>query len=310
MYNIERKNQLVKEFCDNVDLNMDYLKCYCNLDVAVKNGDVEMVKNFMNEVSRVMLSSVPEEVEVPGVTVYPLFSGEDAITLIDVTLRNKYSAEYAFKIKRQIVVSDDIFEMLIDFFKCGYVELLTDAIVRENLVVVNAKLDEIAKEAGNTFKVEIVSPMTNDGKKLAFISDEKVVYVAEEERVLSMDDILVFAEPSEFVTEDMITEGMKREVAAFAQAQTTPQFVGVHEPLVEHICGLNSLTKAFTLIKKVNSKNVMKLRGSKETLAFFSKDKVYSVLSVTTEGKEVILKPFNVDTLEVVDMDVLKEIEA
>lgn len=305
MYNLNSKNEIVKQFVKNVDTNLDLVKRYGNLAECMENDNVDMAKYLIDETIKAMVSSVPDEISIPEVSVYTSMSGDGSmIRTIDLILRNKYSSNYKFKIKKKLVYSKEIFEVVADFLKCSYIELIVDTLVRQNLNVVNAKLAEIGKEAGNDFKVTIVSPLSNEGKKIISITDNEVVFVADEERALDLDDILVFCQPTEFLTEDKIKEGFDMEVAKFAQAQTTPQFVGVHDPLVGYICDISRLVKPFTLIKKVYSRNIDRLNSNKETLAYYLKDGIYSVISSNEDGKEVVLKPFNTDTLEVVEVDV------
>lgn len=309
MYNIETRDQLVKDFLANVDANLEIVKAYGSLAESMKNDDAGMAKYLITETAKKMMASVPEGLVIPEVTIYTAMNGnDDMIRTIDLILRNKYSSKYEFKMRTRVVYSEDVFEVVVDFLKCSYVELIIDTLVRKNLEVVNAKLAEIGESAGNEFTVKIVSPLNNQGKKISKIVDNEIVFVADEERALSLDDILVFCKPDEFLTEEKIQQGFNSEVAIFAEAQTTPQFVGVHDPLVAYICDINKLVKPFTLIKKVYSKNVEKIRGNKETFAYSQKDKVYSVIFVSEDGKEVALQPFNIETLEIEDIDVLSEV--
>lgn len=309
MYNVAKKDEFLKQFIINADANLELVKTYGSLAGSMRKDDADMVKYLIKEATRVVASSVPDGLDVPDVAVYTSQSGdENSINVVDLVLRNKHSSGYEFRFKKQLVVSDDVFEVLSDFIKCSWVELISDALIRANLEVVNDKLAEIGKEAGNNFVVKIVSPMGRDGRKVIKITDEEIVFVADESRILNMDDILIFNEPNEFLSEEVIKKGYTDTVALFAKAQTTPQFLGVHEPLVGYICDISKMVKPSTLIKKVYSKNVAKLRSDKESLAYFNDGKVFSVLSVNSDGKEVVLKPFNIDTLEVEDYDVLKAI--
>ncbi|MGV3076368.1 hypothetical protein ACEE21_14900 [Clostridium baratii] len=306
MYNIKTKDQLVNEFIANVDANLEIVKAYGSIAESMKNDDAAMVKYLINEIDKIMVASIPEGIVIPGVSVYTSMNGDsNMIRVIDLILRNKYSSNYEFKMKNRIVFSENVFDVLVDFLKCSYIELLIDTLVRKNLEVVNEKLAEIGEQAGNDFVVKIVSPLSNKGKKIVKITDNEVVFVADEERALSLDDILVFCQPTEFLTEDKIKQGFDDEVARFAEAQTTVQFIGVHDPLVAYICDISKLIKPFTLIKKIYSKNIDKVRGNKETFAYYNKDGVYAVIFVSEDGKEVALQPFNTETLEVVDVDVI-----
>lgn len=308
MRNIRDKEDLVKVFIENVDLNLETVKRYGDLPSLMKGNNVDLSKEIINKISMTVKQSLPEELNgIEDVTVYISMSGsETEIRVIDMVVRNKYKHKgNEFKFKKQIIASDRVFEEVADFLKCSYVELITDYLITENLEVLNSKLDEITAKAGNNFKVRVTSPLGNSGKKIAKITDSEVVFVADEERALELEDVLVLCEPTEVLTEDMINKGVEDEVVIFAQAQTTPQFVGVHDPLICYVCEISRLVKAFTLIKKVNSKNVEKLRGNKETLAYYHKEDTYAVLSVNEDGKEVVLQPFNVNTLEVVNEDIL-----
>lgn len=309
MYNVEVKDNLVKEFLSNVDANLEIVKAYGSLAESMKQDDAGMAKYLITETAKIMVASVPDGIKIPEVSVYTSMNGDDnMIRVIDLILRNKYSSNYEFKMKNRVVFSEDVFEVVVDFLKCSYVELIIDTLVRKNLEVVNAKLAEIGEQAGNEFTVKIVSPLSNEGKKIVKITDKEVVFVADEERALALDDILVFCQPTEFLTEEKIKQGFDNEVSRFAEAQTTPQFIGVHDPLVAYICDISKLVKPFTLIKKVYSKNIAKVKGNKETFAYYQNDKVYSVIYVSEDGKEVALQPFNVETLEIEDVDVLSEI--
>lgn len=306
MYNIKTKDQLVNEFIANVDANLEIVKSYGSIAESMRNDDAAMVKYLIAKTDKVMVESIPEGIKIPDVSVYTSMNGDNnMVRVIDLIFRNKYSSNYEFKMKNRIVYSEDVFDVLVDFLKCSYIELLIDTLVRKNLEVVNAKLAEIGEKAGNDFVVKIVSPLSNEGKKIVKITDNEIVFVADEERVLSLDDILVFCKPTEFLTEEKIQQGFDDEVSRFAEAQTTVQFIGVRDPLVAYICDISKLVKPFTLIKKVYSKNIDKVRGNKETFAYYNKDGVYAVIFVSEDGKEVALKPFDIETLEVVDVNVL-----
>lgn len=312
MYNVAQKNEIVNSFTSVADANLKVARMFGSISDCMKKDDASMAKFLIKKAVDSVIAAVPEELSVSDVAVYINQNGDDAmIRTIDVVLRNKYSSDYEFKFKGQLVYSEnyDVYDVLADFLKCSYIELITDALINKNLEEVNAKFAEIGKEAGNTFSVKVVSPLAGEGKKIAKITDKEVVFVADETRILEMDDILIFCEPNEVLSEEVIKQGYDNTVALFAQAQTTVQFVGVHEPVVGYICDISKLVKATTLIKKVYSKNAKKLGNSKkDALAYYNENGVFAVVSATEDGKEVVLQPFNTETLEVVDYDVLANI--
>lgn len=311
MYNLKMRDEFVKNFFAGADANYELVCSYGSVAESMKNDDPDMVRYLINKFKVALSSLVPAELDVPEVSVYTNMNGDDnCIKTIDLTLRNKNSSSVEFKFKKQVVYSEDVFDIIAGFLKMSWAELITDAMIRANLEEVNAMFAKIGEEAGNSFKVKVVSPLGRYGHKVAEISDDEIIYVADETRILDMDDILIFCEPNENLPQEAIDAGYKDTVARFAKAQTTPQFVGVHEPTVGYICDISKLVKPLTIIKKVYSKNALKLKKdvNKDIKAYFNNGEVFSVVSATPEGRDVVLKPFNIDTLEVVDFDVLAAI--
>lgn len=312
MYNLQKRDDIINIFTKTADTRLEVAKMYGSISESMVKDDASMVKFLVKKAFEAVAASIPTELDVADVAIYINMSGDgNMIRVIDIALRNKYSSNYEFKFKGQVIYTEDgdVFDSVANFLKCSYIELISDAVINANLEEINAKFAQITEEAGNTFAVKVVSPLVGEGKKIVSITDDEVVFVADETRVLSMDDIVIFCEPTEILSAEVIEGVYKNTVATFAQAQTTAQFVGLHEPTIGHICDISKLVKAISLIKKVYSKNAEKLgRSKKDTVAYFMKDGVYSVVSITADGKDVILKPFNVDTLEVVDYDVVANI--
>ena len=310
MFNVEMKKEFVEKFIENVDLSAELVKSYGDLHQLMLKDDSAMVRYIVKELKKVVEGVVPAELDVPKVSIYINMSGtEDSISLLDVSLRNKYSSNIEFKFTEHIVCSENAFSALVDFFKVSWIELINDAMIRANLEELNAKLESICKDAGNEFVVKFVSPMGRSGKKVVSITDDEIVFVVDESRAYEIDDLVIFATPEGDITEEFIASEYEARVASFAKAQTAPQVLEVRDALICHFSGISKLVKPFTIIKKVYSKNVTKVTNTKKsTLAYFNNGEVFSVVSVTPEGKDVILKPFKIDTLEVADFDVLAAI--
>lgn len=312
MYNLKTVDEVCNNFLKNADEELKVAKMYGDINEALAENDSSKVKYLIQKSEEHIKASVPEEVTIENTSLYVNLAEYDGVLkTVDITVRNKYSNPYAFKFKKQLVASEGFDEALYDFLKCVYLELVRDALINVNIDIVNTKLAEICEKAGNNFKVKVISPMIGEGKKISNITDDCIEYVADDTRILSLEDILVFCEPNEFISEEVINEGMEAAVSRFAQAQTTPQFVGLNEPLIGTLCDIGRF-KPFTLIKKVYSKNVekwcnKKLSESESMLTYYldAVKGIFSVIALSGKEKEVVLKPFNIETLEVVDEDVL-----
>ena len=98
MFNIQMKNELVDEFVSNVDRNLSIVKAYGSLEESMKQDDAGMVKYLIKETTRIMVASIPGNIEIPSVSVYTSMNGDaNMIRVIDLILRNKYSSDYEFK---------------------------------------------------------------------------------------------------------------------------------------------------------------------------------------------------------------------
>lgn len=304
MYDVKEKSEVVKKFIEEAEGVLKAKAMFGSIKEAMTSNDAPRVKYL---ITKAVEGVKGINTDILDSSLYVNQTATDgSIKVVDVTIRNKYSDQFKFEFKTQLIASEDVDKVFADFVKCSFTELVVDSLVRKNLEEVNAKFEEIGKAAGNTFKVKVISPLVGEGKKIYSITDKEIVFVADESRAFTLKGILAFCEADgALITEDMIKTGCEEAVARFAQAQTTPQFVGIHEPIIGHICDINKQVKPFTLIKKVYSKNVKKLRGNKETMAYYLEDGVFAVVSVTEAGKEVELQPFNTETLEIADVDVL-----
>jgi len=113
----------------------------------------------------------------------------------------------------------------------------------------------------------------------------------------------------DFLYKEVIQKNYQEIVDELRTAQTTVQLVGIHGGmLASHVCDISKRIKPFTLIKKVCPKNVMKLTGNKDTLAYYNKDNVFALVSRVDGEYAVTLSPFNTEDFTSSDVDVLQEI--
>lgn len=305
------KEALVAQFHENAEKNLNENMEGVKLLDYCKNGDVNAVKQVCEKIRANIVAAIPEGYSIPKVVMHvtPTGSGND-ITIISVSLMNGIRDEKKFKFSNQFPVSEGTLKQLIYFFKAAYDQLVMEKFVEENLAGVNELLSEIAEMAGVGYQVKVVSPLNNQGRKIAYISDEEVEFVVDIDNIFDVEDILVFQQAEEeFITEEKIAEAKKALADELGLIQTTVKLVDAHGgSLLKFLCNIGTQVKAMTLIRKVTPKNVDRLRGSNDTLAYYENDGVYAIVS-RQEGKMgIVLKPFDVKTLEPADVDVLGKI--
>ena len=149
MYNVEDKKSFLGDFIARADENLKVTTMFGDIKEAMKACDAAKVKYLVSKAVESVKASVADGLNVADAALYVNQSELDGvIKLVDVTIRNKYSSDYKFKFKKQLVLTEDVTGELYDFLKCAYAELITDAIVNANLEEVNEKLAEIGEKAG------------------------------------------------------------------------------------------------------------------------------------------------------------------
>lgn len=309
MVNLETKQMLLKQFDEIVEANM---KENCSdLDMAgmMASDNVNLTKECVIKIKNNVLAALPVGVSVPRISIYQSCSGtDDGITLNVITVTNCISSDIKFKYQFAVTRTNPV-EVVKDFLKSIYKELIEDSLIRENLEVVNDVLEQAVEKAGISYKVKIVSPMGNYGKKIAFMSDDEIHFVADSERVFELDDILVLRDADDIITDEMIMSAFNNEVEAIAEAQTPEQLVDKRGGmLVKYVCDIRKSDRPMTMIKKVTNKNAMSKRGNKDAIMYFKDGDVFSLVARRDGNMEVLLSPFDIKTFRKVDFDVLEKI--
>lgn len=309
MINLTKKNEIISQFTETSKEMFETVNANIDIDGVMSAGDVDGVRLAVKKVQNIMIANTPFGVAVPKASLYVSPTGAEEITIVNITVANKISSSKSFNFHNAIT-HGNANEKVFNFMLSVYTALLIDEMVDENLERVNTVLASAVTEAGLDYSVKVVSSLGNEGKKIAFMSDDEIIFVADEERVFNLDNIIIlFEETDETYTEEVLKKHLQVLVDEMATAQTTAQLVGIHGgALVAHVCDISKRIKPMTLIKKVVSKNVSKVRGNKDTLAYFNDGKNFAILARRDGHFEVILSPFDTETLRNVDIDILKEI--
>lgn len=313
MFSVEDKKVIIEKFtktaASNIDANMTD-----DIDSFLKAGKVDLVKDCITKFQNNIICAIPEGVEVPSVSLYqsPLCSVDsDEIEIVALSLSNRINSTKKFKYTARVQAAG-ILQRLAEFFIPAYTELIVSSMVEANLERVNDILAQAAEEAGVPYKVSVISELGNEGKKVASLLDDEVVFVADEDRALSLNDLMLLRVPNEeeLITEDMIQNAYSALVEEIQKSQTPEQLVADPGSFLRYVCDISKHIKPATLVKALCGKNVEKLTGKKDTLAYYMRDNVYALVAKRDGHLEVVLSPFDLSTFRKVDVDVLKEISA
>lgn len=309
MFNVTGKEEIIAMFEEGVQSNVD--ANLVDLDVVqyMDANDADTVRACVNKILANVTSAIPAGLSIPKTSMYvsPVGS-EGKITLITITISNSRTESVKeFKYTCSIT-TDNTVNKLVNFFKGVYGDLLVSMMVAKNLEVVNGVLAKAVENAGVGYSVVIVPEIgANVGKKISYISDNEIHFVADATKVFELDDILALKEVSEDYTEEQIAEAIAQITNTIVEAQTTEQLVGVQGgALVSYVCNIKPRVAPATMIKKVVSRNAKTLTGNKDALAYYSDGDTFAIVAKKDGQFEVVLSPFDLKTLRKVDVDVIK----
>lgn len=310
MISVEERDEIIGLFNERV--NATVAECCTDVDLlrSMRNDDVEEIRNSIFKIQNCIVAAVPEGIKVPRLSLYITPAGGEEIDVVTLSLGNKLTANKKFKYQYVITQNCASTEEITSCICEVYTRLIVNDLAEKNLADLNEVLAKITKAAQLQYGVEVTTNLGVEGKTVSHLSNDLVEFVADEDRVFELDDILIVAAADgEIITEEMIEDAIKKEAEAFAVCQTPVQLVDAHGgPVISYIANINKQVKAMTMIKRFCSKEYSKVRGKSDAVAFFRDGDVYAIVSRTDGKFSIMLDAFDVNTLRKADYDVLAAI--
>lgn len=334
MYTVIDRDTFINNFVHKVDENIKENCGDLNIEKFMDECDSDKISAAVRKIRANVESAIPDEFPIPKASLYISPSGSDGISTISISTSNSITSSRKFKY-RVVIVRGTALEDIKKFFVGVYADLVVDDMILNNLGKVNEVVAQAAEKAGISYKVLVVPPVGHEGKKLSMMSDDEVVFVADPDRAFELEDIIALqdvpkiaenAEDSEEadndvdgvcedasmigVTAEEVESAIAQEVDIFATAQTPEQLVEKRGGLlISYVCDISKRVKPMTYIKKITNKEVRKVRGGGDVVAYFQDGDVFSLVARRDGKYEVLLSPFNISTFKKEDYDVLGAIE-
>ena len=309
-----KRKEIINKFADDVTAAADEQRPSLMIASYYQAGDLENVKSCIRLIEDMIRYRLPAGYKVgeklDDVLVKIMFVG----TAINLTIRNRYEgAKVTFRKKYPIIVRDgisnaDLYDRVVEAIYYVFEGLLEDAMMRENLELINGAVDELVKAAGLDYKVSFVSPFGKDVEsKIYALTDQEVVFVADKERLFKTEDLTILQTPNEFIKQETIDSAKQILTDKFATAQTTAEFVGnLGFSLTHFLCDIGKTKKPLYYLKRITGKNLLNNREVYDGQYFYLKDGVFSIVERKDGVSEVVLTPFSTETFQRVDgVDVL-----
>lgn len=310
MFNQATKNEILEVF-ETASRDMVAENC-SDVDIAryMEEGNVDLLKRGIFKVQNNIIASVPEGIPDPKMSLYITPVGKNSIDVVTISASNRYDSNKKFKFKHMITKKNATADGVADIFKDIYRNLIMEYMINENLELFNDVLKGIVADAGVGYSVKVVSPLGNEGKKVASLSDEEVTFVVDAHRIFEIDDFVLLAEPSEDIPEEQIASVRHAEAEAIAACQTTEQLVEKHGGItISYLADINKQVKTMTLIRKVCTRGITKVKGNKEVTGYWEEGDTYALVVKREDGHyDIVLSPFDTKTLRKVDVDVISKL--
>lgn len=313
MYTQSNREELLKEFEQRAEEGFASLKARLCISQAMKESNAIAVREGVNLIKNLLISVIPRGIAIPKAYLYiTSLSGDgNAISMVTITVSNRAGATKEFRFNTT-VLGEDVEQKVFSFLKSVYMTLVEDEIAQVNVDHVNNVIGQAVAEAGLDYSIRIVTPLGNNGKKIAYLADDEVVFVADSHRLFDIDGMIIFmTEATEFISEERIQETYSKLVDALAKSQTPVQLVASHGgDLISMLCDISKRIKPMTIVSKVYAKNILAIKPNKDGIGYYNKNGVFAVVSRKGGSLELVMKPINAQTMEPVEFDVLGAVEA
>lgn len=248
-----------------------------------------------------------EEAQFPGFLTK--FSTTDVETLkeIELTVSSKLKAERKFKERKNILVDDNFVANAGEFV----INVLFSAYYTEeayaNITAVNERLEEIYAE--NEITKKVLFGVDASAGRVISIDNDVVVLNAEIEKALEASKIGVMVAGDEY-SELVREEATKKFVDVMKTVSITPEIIKKNIDVVASLLDLRTKKHANKIIREGYHKQAKYLKDATSGVGYVSEKvgeaNVFALVVKNEAGDfEVVLNPFNADTLEPVDVNVV-----
>ena len=309
MITLTERNRVLDNFEKAVETKAEEVRGRLKLYSYYDAGVYDTVKAGILDIRKMIENQIPEGIELDAVAVHVSFVNN----AINVILKNKYEdSATKFRTKFSVIVRDNSTndtmydEVIIGIYNV-YRDLVSDYMIRKNVALFNAVMEELTTLAGVDYKISVVSPYMNAGKVIATLTDDEVVFVCDPERIFEIDTMSAMQVPGERFSEEAINNYKKAEADRLATAQTTAEVVeNKGFAIIQFVCNIQKFKKPLQFLKKIASRNIQNNKKEYDGLYYYLKDNVFALVEVKDGAAEVVLSPFSTETFKRVDgVDVL-----
>lgn len=243
---------------------------------------------------------------------FKTFESDGKLTSVNVVIKSKLKDTIKYRKEVFISVDDNFMDELCKVHVDGIFDMYYKAEANENLKEVNEFIYKLCVEHNIPYTFDFT---LTDGKDyITYIDDTKVTFNASLESALELANDALFQSGDAYF--DYVREQQILKLTETLEAtQTTVQLLKANIDIITGLVGYSTKKRADRLIrityhKKAEFFNSVK-KGGYGYFEFKSgDDSFFSILEKKADGEIVVaLSPFNIKTLETVDIDVIAELK-
>lgn len=239
----------------------------------------------------------------------------DTIKKVTISLRSKLKADYKFTRTISIDIDEDIVSPIATFYVNSLLEMYYLDCANENVKELNETIKAIQVENNIPYSISFVAS-DEATTVVAAISDNALILNADISEAHDISSLGIFYSGDEYneLVKEKAIAGLVDEMKS---AQTPVQFLKSNNNLIKKVTGVSTKKRASSLLREIYHRKAENLNAVKQGVGYYNSKttvngeevEVFALVEKAEDGtKTVVLSPFNVKTLEKVDVDVLAEI--
>lgn len=243
---------------------------------------------------------------------YNFDTAENDLSEVRLTVRSKLKAEPRIKETRTISVGEDFVEEAGVFMADMALQMYYLDCASENVSALNEKLSEVYEANADITKKFFFEVTTTTGRVVA-IDNDTVILKAKVDEAHSIGDYGIMAGYGSEVKSEFETmveaESIEKLVSIMRTVTTTQEILKKRIDLVEKLGNLKTRRSAYKLIREgVHKKAQYVPVGAVGYVLTGDDENIFGLVKKTEAGYETVLAPFDIETNEVVDMDITEKI--
>lgn len=311
MYTLKEKQEILNKFREEA---VKSVETYCSISdflEILKSENSTAIREYIDKINACIYMCVPVEFNILKCAIYKTVYVGGSFRLKVVSRCSQLDDfNYKFFSGRE----EEALTNTSDFLRDVYADIIEGVLTTENLKSINEILTTITNMAGVNYTIQLASPL-GCNRAVKSITTDSIVFTANSNSAFELDELLVLTEPFKDeetgleVTEEDVQKALQREADRVSEAQTPVQLLKIQGGyLVSYLTGVSKFIKPLTLCKTVTNRNIEKEHGKAVGLYYYynKEENVFALLNKDVDSNiSVVLKPFNIDTLNWSDFDVL-----